>query len=207
MIRHEERMKQVLVGLTGNFGSGKSTVLKMFRELGALTFSADELVHGLLNRNDIKKEIRKIFGAQVFNGSDIDRRELARKAFSSKKLRMKLEEILHPLVYKRVGEFRREYPERIIVAEIPLLFETGRQRDFDFIILVTCPRGVAIERLEKRGFASREVQRRLKAQMPMEEKIKYSDFVVDNSGTLAETRRQVKKIWEKLTYSGGPAGE
>jgi len=193
----------MLIGLTGSLGSGKSTVLKEFRELGALTISADDIVHQVLERTDVKKEIARIFGTGVFSGPDIDRRRLAARVFSSDAQRHKLEEILHPLVYERVMEFYKGHPGSIVVAEIPLLFESGKKDDFDMVVLVVCPRDQAIKRLEERGLTKDEAEKRLRVQMPVEEKARLSDFVIDNSGSWEDTSEQVRKIWQKISARAG----
>jgi len=193
----------LLIGLTGSFGSGKSTVSEMFRELGATVVSADELVHEFLGSREVKEKIRETFGGGVFRGPELDRKELAKRIFASESLRRRLEQILHPLVYEKIKEFQARNPEKMIIAEIPLLFETGKHKDFDFVILVACPEDLAIKRLEKRGFTRYEALERLRAQIPLEEKMKHADFIVDNSGSVDETKRQVKKIWDKLKGTGG----
>ncbi len=188
----------MLIGLTGSFGSGKSTILKMFHRLGARVVSADEIVHELLRRPDVKSEIRKVIGQEVFNGPDLDKERLARRIFSSEMDRKKLEQILHPLVYKEVIALNKAHPESIVVAEIPLLFESKRKDDFDLVVLVTCEPEIAIQRLEKRGFSRQEALARLKAQMPVSEKVKMADYIIDNSGPLDEAERQVHTLWMRL---------
>jgi len=192
----------MLIGLTGSFGSGKSTILKMFERLGALTVSADKIVHQLLKRPQVKSEIKKRFGPQVFNGPDIDRKRLAKRIFSSETDRKDLEQILHPLVYKEVKGLQEAHPERIIVAEIPLLLESGRQEDFDMLVLVTCEPETAIKRLQQRGFSRQEAVRRLDTQMPVAEKVKRADYIIDNSGSMEEAERQVGALWKRLSTQG-----
>ncbi len=200
MLFRQKENVQMLIGLTGSFGNGKSTVLKIFRELGALTLSADAIVHALLERPDVKDAIRAAIGEKVFTGSEIDRKKLAERIFDSEKERRKLENILHPLVYREIMDLREKNPGMLIVAEIPLLLESGRCKDFDFVILVTCRQEEAEKRLIQRGFSSEEIKKRLGAQMSVEEKRKHADFVVDNSGSPEETRRQVEALWKTLAH-------
>ncbi len=188
----------MLIGLTGGFGSGKSTVLEMFEEMGAFTLSADGIVHELLKKPEIKAEIRAAFGPEVFSGDEVDRKRLAKRVFSSPRARRKLEEILHPLVYQYVSSFHHDKPNEIVVVEVPLLFESGGQANFDMVILVSCDPQKAVERLKKRGFTEEEAWQRLSVQMPLEAKARLSDLVIDNSGSLEETRRQVQGLWNSL---------
>lgn len=193
----------MLIGLTGSFGNGKSTVLNIFKELGALTLSADTIVHALLQRPEVKEAIRAAIGGKVFMGPDIDRKKLAEKIFDSEEERRKLENILHTLVYREVMDLRKKNPRSLIVAEIPLLFESGRHKDFDYIILVTCRPEEAERRLIKRGFYREEIKKRLKVQMSVKEKRRQADFVVDNSGPPEETRKQVEALWKTLLRREG----
>ncbi len=192
----------MLIGLTGSFGSGKSTVLGIFHRLGAQTLSADEIVHELLERPDVREEIKRLFGKEVVSSNGIDKKKLAARIFDSMQDRQRLESILHPLVYDRIMKFHRQHPDQVTVAEIPLLFESGRGSDFDAVIFVTCAQKKRLNRLAKRGFSQEEAKRRLAAQMPEDEKIRLSDFVVDNSGSIEATGRQVRSIWQVLKGRG-----
>jgi dephospho-CoA kinase len=193
----------MLVGLTGCFGSGKSTVLKIFESLGATTIDADSIVHGLLREDSVKKLIRERFGQAVFKGPFIDRNRLARKIFDSEQDRKALEAILHPLVFEYVRRFAASNPDRIVVAEIPLLFEAGDIDDFDAVITVSCAPDTIRKRLMEKGFDAKEIEKRLGAQMPLHEKVKRSDFVLENSGSIREIREQAERIWQEITGARG----
>ncbi len=188
----------MLVALTGGFGTGKSTVLEMFRRLGVPVLSADSVVHELLLRDDVKKRIRDSFGEAVFKNGEIDRKALARVVFESEKKRNTLEGILHPEVFRAIEEFRSKNAERIAVAEIPLLFETGTEARFDKVIVVVSDDEKVRERLTRKGFSKEEIKKRQKAQMPIQQKKERADFVVENSGGLQETEKQVKEILKAL---------
>ena len=189
----------MLVALTGCLGCGKSTVLKIFRELGVRTISADEIVHELLESKEVQEEIQRLFGPDVFlKDGKVDRKRLAQRIFSNQKEREKLEILLHPLVFKRIRiEYEKE-PGRLMVAEIPLLFETDTQNRFSKVITVYAPMEVAIKRLKSRGMTKEDIEARLKSQMPIETKVERSDFVIDNSRELKEIRKQVQQVLEKL---------
>ncbi len=189
----------MLVALTGCLGCGKSTMLKIFRELGVRTISADEIVHELLESREVKEEIQRLFGPDVFlKDGKVDRKRLAQRIFSNQKEGEKLEGLLHPLVFRRIEKEYEEEPGRLMVAEIPLLFETDTQNRFSKVITVYAPMEVAIKRLKSRGMTREDIEARLKSQIPIEKKVERSDFVIDNSRGLKEIRKQVQQVLEKL---------
>ncbi len=188
----------MVIAITGGLGTGKTTVLKIFASLGAATISADDIVHDLLAREDIKIQIGEAFGREVFSGKEINRKALARKIFNSEKKRKELEAILHPHVFDEIESFINAHKGRDIVVEIPLLFETGSHKRYDRVITVTADSEVVMQRLRNKGMDPEEVRQRLSHQMPVEEKIKRADFVIDNSDGIEETRRQVERIWKEL---------
>ena len=189
----------MLVALTGGLGCGKSTVLELFRDLGARTVSADRIVHELLESQEVKEEIRRLFGSGVF-GPDgtVDRKRLAKYVFQKEPLRKELEGILHPLVYKKILEMHQKEPQKVMIAEIPLLFETGSQGLFDKVITVYAPQKIARDRLRARGMQDEDIDARLRSQIPIETKVEKADFVIDNSGDMELTRKQVEEVFSEL---------
>ncbi len=190
----------MLVALTGTLGSGKSTVLKMFKEMGARTISADQVVHDLLQDPQIKNRLRDLFGDVIFDESgQVDRRALAKIIFSNEKAKKELEALLHPLVFDKVYSFYKKKPNTVTVAEIPLLFETKSQDRFHKVITVYTPLEIAKKRLKSRGMTEREIEARLKNQLPIETKLEKADFIIDNSQGLEATKSQVAELMTKLT--------
>jgi len=128
-----------LVGLTGNYGTGKSTVLKIFQKLGALTYDADKIVESLLQETEVLQQIRNLFGDRIFQANGrLDKQKVAAIIFSDNASRRSLEDILHPLVFKKINRFL-EHPDResrIVIVETPLLFERGYEGRFQQIITV-----------------------------------------------------------------------
>lgn len=190
------------VGLTGSIGTGKTTVLDIFRELGAYVIDADSIVHQLLEREDIKRKIAKEFG-NVFNAEGkIDRKKVADIVFSDKEKKKKLEEIIHPEVFKQINRFfeevKKKDPHGVAIAEVPLMIETGSYKNYDIIIVVYASEKVQLERLTKKGLSREDALRRIKAQMPIEEKVKYADIVIENTGSIQKLKKEVKKIYEVL---------
>jgi len=192
----------LLVGLTGNYGMGKSTILAIFKKLGAITLDADSIVKILLTEKDILKKIRGLLGDKVFykNGT-LNKDVVANLIFKNNKLRHNIEDILHPIVFERINDFldRMHEQDRVIVIEIPLLYERGYEDRFDRTITVHTKEDIALDRLEKEGIDRKDALLRLKSQLPVEEKVKRSDFIIDNNGTIEGTMAQVEMIYKKLS--------
>ena len=199
-----------VVGLTGNFGMGKSTVARMFRQLGAMTIDTDEIVRALLDDAGTVYEIRKAFGDVVVKDGVVDRKALAELVFKEPPLRILIEDIIHPRVFNEVDRIISSIPERerptVVVVEAPVLFERGYQNRFDAIVTVFTSEETAIGRLMDKGVGEDEAMRRLRSQFPAEMKTGKSDFVVDNGGDEEETRRQVDLIYQELAARGRSRG-
>ena len=186
------------MGLTGVFGSGKSTVGHMFEELGACVIYADHLAHeALLEGSPVYGQITKIFPEAVDSGG-LDRKKIARVVFCDSTKRKALESILHPFVYQRMAEEASLAEEKVIVFEVPLLFESNVKVFWDWSVTVSAPEKARRSRLLEKGFSKEEIDARFAAQFSQEEKEKRSDFIINNSGTLDQTRREVEKVWKRL---------
>ena len=193
-----KREPKIRVGLTGVFGSGKSTVGHMFEELGACVIDADRLAHeALLKGSPVYGEIVKLF-PEAQTGAGLDRAKIAKVVFSDPEKRKSLEIIMHPFVYERMGEEAVLAEEKVVIFEVPLLFETSFDVFCDFTVTVSAPGEIREKRLREKGFSNEEIKARLEAQLSQEEKEKRSHFVINNSKTLDQTRLEVKKIWQKL---------
>jgi dephospho-CoA kinase len=192
------------VGLTGNYGMGKSAVLKMFRELGAVTIDADEIVDGLLRNGPVLERIRTALGDEVFlEEGGLDRVKVAGLIFKDDRKRDVLEGILHPLVYDEIEEFlkgveKADGGDRVVVVEIPLMFEKGHVERFQKTITVHAEEPVVFQRLGEKGIGREKAEERLRTQMDIDEKMRRSDFVIDNSGPVEETATQAREIYSKL---------
>jgi dephospho-CoA kinase len=191
----------LFVGLTGNYGMGKSTVLPMFRKLGANTLDTDSIVESLLTENKVLKKVRKLLGDRVFNkNGSLNKKRVADLVFTNDALRHSLETILHPLVFERINLLLNKISskDKIVIIEVPLLYERGYKERFDRSVTVYTKEETALTRLEKDGIKREDVILRLKSQFSIKEKVKQSDFVIDNNGTIEETMAQVKMIYKKL---------
>jgi len=190
------------VGLTGGIACGKSTVAKMFSELGVHVVQSDQTAHELYRPGEpVYQEIVKRFGREVVKpDGEIDRPRLAAAAFGQNRIE-ELNRIVHPAVIERQAEWMCEIAAREPHAIV--MVEAGTNGRFEKVMVVTCRPEQKVQRFAARtgldeSVARAEVERRAKAQIPDEEKARRADYVIDNSGSLEETRRQVRNIFEVL---------
>ncbi len=191
----------MVAGLTGNYGMGKSFVLSVFRELGAIVLDSDEIVNELLQDKEVVLKIKRILGDRVEkHDGNLDKVKIAKIIFNNNELREKLEVLLHPLVFDNIQNYLKKISDKksLVIVEVPLLFEGGYQARFDITVTVFTTQKTALERLMKAGVSRSNVLKRLKAQMPIQLKKKNADFLIDNNSTKQSTRRQVKSIYKKL---------
>jgi dephospho-CoA kinase len=192
------------VGLTGGIACGKTVVRELLAVRGALTIDADVIVHQLMAAGtDLTRRIGEAFGSDVLSADgSVDRTKLGRLVFSDSSARSKLNALVHPDVIREEKRLLREAEGRgvgIAVVDAALMIEAGTYRDYDKLLVVHCPRALQLERLAMRDALSpAEAARRVDAQMPVEEKKPYADFLIDTSGSLADTERQAQEVWEKL---------
>jgi len=197
----------LIVGLTGGIGSGKSTVTKMFKDLGAKIIDADKLGHSvILPHKPAWEKIVKIFGKDILqNDLTIDREKLGKIVFANQPLLKKLNEITHPeitkIIKKEIDSVKNKTynQKKILIIDAALIYEAKIDRLIDKIIVVYIDEDEQIKRLIKRNNLSKdEALQRIKSQMPMKEKVKMADYVIDNSSSLDKTKKQVEKIWKSL---------
>jgi dephospho-CoA kinase len=205
------------VGLTGGIASGKSCVGKMFVKLGAQLIQSDAVAHALMQPGlPVYEEVVRCFGREILDADgSINRARLAEAAFGTSSggaaPRVKeLNGIVHPAVIEHenqwMDEIGRSTPRAIAVVEAALILEAGAAGRFDRLVVVTCDPEQRVARFARRveiseEAARAEVGRRMAAQLPDEEKVKAADFVIDNSGTLEETRLQVERVFGELRLS------
>lgn len=196
------------VGLTGGIACGKSYTLKEFQRYGAHTVDADKIVHQLLLPGHAGyQKVVETFGTQFLDGdSQLDRRRLGDLVFSDETARQKLNEIIHPLVFaeekRQIEEaelIRRRTP--MIVIDAALMVETGSYRNYDVILMVYARPEVQLLRLMFRDHLTEdEASKRIASQMPLLEKLKYADYVIENSGKLSNTAEQVACTFKDVLY-------
>lgn len=188
-----------LVGVTGGFCAGKTTVASFFRDLGAHAIDADKIVHGLYKKDrKVKDAVLKNFGAGVFTKGRIDRRKLGRIAFGNKKNLKKLCGIVHPETIKKIKEAAKKSKKPVVVIDAPLLIEACLHRITDRVVLVKSSLSEQIRRSRARGFTEDDFLMRKAAQMPVKRKIKFADFIINNSKSKEDTQEEVVRIWKKL---------
>jgi dephospho-CoA kinase len=191
----------IVAGLTGNYGMGKSSVLSFFASLGAVTLDCDLIVEHLLEEKDVIEKINKILGSDM-TGPDgrLDKKAVADRVFNDEENRKRLEDLLHPLVFAKLDNSIMGIgnQQSVVIVEVPLLFEGNYRSRFNRIITVHTTPDEAVRRLMQSGMSREEIEARLKAQMPVDKKLAMSDFVIDNSGPVSETRRQVETIYNAL---------
>jgi dephospho-CoA kinase len=191
------------VGLTGGIATGKSYCLDRFARLGAKTIDADVLARDAVAAGSpgLDAVIRR-FGHEVVGpDGQLDRAALGRIVFEYAEARRDLEAIVHPVVLAGISRWLASLSDgrTIAIADIPLLFETDRDRDFDAVIVIACTADRQLARLRERGLSTDEAHRRIAAQMPLEEKTGRADYVIDTSGTFADTDTQISQVWTTLT--------
>ena len=192
------------VGLTGGIACGKTVVRQMLARRGAFTIDADEIVHRLMEPGTtVSHQIREAFGPEMLaSDGSVDRARLGAAAFSNPEVRRRLNQIVHPRVMEEENRRLATVERRgsaIAVVDAALMIEVGTYRRYDCLLVVYCTRELQVERLMKRGgYSEEDAARRIDSQLSVEEKKQFADYVIDNSGTLAETERQVDEIWKKL---------
>lgn len=193
-----------IFGLTGNIGTGKSSVAWMFEELGVPVIDSDEIAHEAISPNSAAwKAIFERYGKVVMLPDEvIDRKKLARIVFQNPDERKFLESVIHPHVKEeinhRVVKLAKDgHP--FVIVEVPLLYEAGWEKEFDAVIVVRCDEEQEIERCRKKfGFDREETLLRLGAQYPLDRKMAGADAVIDNNASLDETRVQVRRLYQAM---------
>jgi dephospho-CoA kinase len=194
----------IVVGLTGNYGSGKSTVAGMFGDLGAKTLDADDIVRQLFVEPDVIKEIIEAFGEEAVSGGVVDKKWLAEWVFRDSHARITLEDILHSRVFRRISEEISQLSpdgDLIVIVEASVIFERGHQGRFDRIITVFTSVETALKRLKAKGVSEEDSIKRLAIQLPVEIKMRGSDFIIDNDKGIENTREQVRMLYQTLLSS------
>jgi dephospho-CoA kinase len=189
------------IALTGGIATGKSYVLGVLKARGIPTIEADDIVHEALGpRTPTTSAIVDAFGS-VFLKPDgtVHRTLLAAKVFGDPVMRRQIEAIVHPVVYDVIRKWFASLDQPFGVASIPLLYETGREKDFDFVVVTVCPPEVQLQRLMTRpGMSEEEARQRIAAQMPAESKAARGDFVIRTEGSKRATDRQVDELLENV---------
>jgi len=204
-IRGDGSDNRLVVGVTGGIATGKTTVCNMLKELGAYLIDFDEIARKIVEPGKPAwNQIVDYFGKQVLlKDGNIDRKKLSNIVFSDLEKRKMLESFTHPKIYdefvKQVNLIAQKDDNAVIQVAIPLLIELNMQYRFHKIIVVYTSPEIQIERLMKRdGITRQQAENIIKAQLPIDEKVGFADFVINNEGSIEDTKRQVKELWNKL---------
>ncbi len=198
----------VVIGLTGNIGTGKTTVSQILAKLGALIIDADKLGHKLLHpQTQTWHEIVFAFGRNILKpNGEIDRHKLAQIVFSNPEALTELNQIMHPRMYqiaKEKIEDGRRQGAKVIVLEAPLLIEAGWMPLVNQLWVTTAPKTVIMKRLKsQKGLDEAQILARLNSQLPQKEKIKQAHVVIDTNCDLSELEAKVTELWRKVTTNG-----
>ncbi|KAF1085694.1 Dephospho-CoA kinase [Sporotomaculum syntrophicum] len=195
----------LIVGLTGNIGSGKSSVARYFKELGARVIDTDQVARDVVAPGTPGlQQIVQYFSADILNpDGTLDRLKMAEIVFHDSEALKQLNAIVHPIIrtelLKAMTDYKSKPDTPLLIIEAPLLIETGLYKLVDEVWLVTVNSEAQIQRVMKRDKATEEqVSSRLASQMPQEDKIPYADRIIDNSGNPENTIKQVRQIWSDV---------
>ena len=196
-----------VIGLTGGIASGKSTVTALLKEKGAVIIDADKIAREIMSKGEPAWfEVLNYFGDEILNNdrSDIDRKKLAHIVFSDKAKLEVLNNITHPKIIEEIKRQVEEYKKagkKIIVIDAALLIETGLDKIADEVWVVAANEDIQLQRLmaREKDITKDEALKRIKSQMPLAEKLKFADRVIDNNSSIEETKKQVDKMWTKIS--------
>lgn len=196
------------VAVTGGLSCGKSSVCRIFKELGAYVVSADKIAHQLLySDTTLKQKVVDLLGPDVLVDGNIDRSRIAKIVFVNPNLLQDLEKLIHPLVYKEIDKIYLQQknsssPPPLFIAEIPLLYESFRERNYDTVIAVTAEENICRDRFERAtGFSQQEFYDRAARQLPVNEKALRADYIIANNGSPEDLQKATYRLYKELIKS------
>ncbi len=196
MKRQRQNRKRIVLGLTGSFGSGKSTVAGMLKSRTVKIIDADRIAHSLLLPGTaVYRKVGRLFKGVVLRKGQPGRDKLGKAVFGDKRLLRKLQDIMHPEIIRIIKDEIKANPGKDIILDAPLLIEAGLERLADKVLVVKAGRAKQVQRLLRKTNLSRsDILRRINAQIPLSTKVRMADFVIDNNGTLDKTKKQAQVI-------------
>ena len=188
------------IGLTGGIGSGKSTVAKMFAELGAHVIDADAVAREVVEPGTPGlAALVEEFGNGILDGDRLDRTSLAQIVFEDEGARTRLNAIIHPLIGARTAELIAALPpDAVFLHDVPLLVELHLENAYDLVVVVDAPDDVRVSRLVERGLTEDDARARIATQATREQRLAVADVVINDSGDLDQLREQVRSAWPKV---------
>jgi dephospho-CoA kinase len=192
------------IAITGGISCGKSTVCRILKELGAYVVSADEIAHQLLSpQTDVGQKVIKLLGDDILVDQKIDRSKVANIVFQAPNLLRALEKIIHPAIYEEIEKLYRQQSESrskpLFIAEIPLLFETNEEKNYDKTVAVIANQAICLKRFkESTKYNENEFERRSSQQLSQLEKAERADYVIMNNTSLADLEQTTKELYQEL---------
>jgi dephospho-CoA kinase len=198
--RKKEKVQgKIIIGVTGGLATGKTTVTDIFVELGASRIDADEISHGILEEDGgVRNKVVGLFGPDILEEGKVDRRKLAEKVFFDGEKLKALCGILHPPIMERIRQKALGLPGPVIALDAPLLIEAALQDFVDVVVLVSAGDGTQIERARARGISEKEARAIIACQMPLSDKAKFADYIIENDKDLDTLKEGVKEIWQRM---------
>lgn len=198
------------VGLTGGIACGKSFALKEFQKLGVHGIDSDRIGHEMISpEGPAFAAVVEEFGDSILDESgEIDRRKLGSVVFRNESARLRLNELVHPFIFERedqvfasLGSALSNFRPTIVMTDAALMVETGSYRRYDFVVVIFCSPEIQMRRLFTRDAISREeASLRIKSQMPILEKVRFADYLIDNSGKMSNTLEQIRQVHNELVH-------
>ena len=192
-------MKKIIIGITGSFSSGKSTVSDLLENKGAYKIDADKIAHTILQKDlNIKKKVVDLFGLSILCDGEIDRRKLGQFVFDDRNMLDSLCAFIHPVIFNCIEKEVKKSDKEIVVIDAPLLIESGLYKNVDFIIVVSTGRKNQTARAIARGYDTGMIRKIIANQYSINEKIKLADFVLRNDQGIDKLKEGVDKLWQIL---------
>jgi dephospho-CoA kinase len=201
---HLKRNRPLVIGITGNIGTGKSTVARMLADLGAEVIDADVVAHTVMRPGTrAYDQVLNTFGPEILRpDGSINRIRLGMIVFQDPAALRRLETIVHPPTIHAIQHLIAASSAQVVAVEAIKLIEAGMADDCDSVWVVICEKEQQVQRVMNRGLSKSEAMQRIQAQPPQETKVVRADIVIDNSGSIAETRFQVRAAWQRMLSTG-----
>jgi len=192
--------KIMILGLTGGIASGKSTVSKKLKELGSYIIDADKISREVSDSVEILKKLEDTFGSQIIDNNHLDRKKLREIIFEKKEKRKLLNSIMHPIIEKKIiEEIEDNKKEKLIILDVPLLYETKLEYLCDKVLVVSIDEKIQVERLKARDKIKKKLAKKIiNTQMSLAEKIKKADIYIENNGNLDELSKKIEMLYSQL---------
>ncbi|MCK4225832.1 dephospho-CoA kinase [candidate division WOR-3 bacterium] len=188
----------MVIGITGNTGSGKTIIAGFFKQWGGYVISADRMGWEVLLDDKVIEKLRGIFGDGIVKDGKVDRKKLGDFVFEDQEQLLKFNKIVHPALLLELRETIKNCKKDIVIVDAALILEWGIKDWFDYIILVSSKLSIIHPRLKRLGIPEEVIQGRIKFQMDSGEAKGYADFIIENNGSIKKLRLEARNIWEKI---------